>query len=280
MTCSKWFANWCHQNFPKPEKVTDIRSWFGLVNQVAYTFSQAEIMEPFRELLSGKKRVWSWDETLTDVFNKSKEAIVAQIREGVHNFSINRATCLATDWSKTGIGFTLSQKHCQCRGPANPGCGEGHWKLVYVGSRFLKDAETRYAPIEGCLCFGKVQNVCPRLPWFDNRYWPPTPPQHIKWQSSGDHTQPKTFSAKAENPQIFLQSCPYPWQIQLWTRLYIKVSSHWLVQSPHWRIFHKSLRILPGQTSTCSNLGRHKRCSSFGCRVCHPDWHYSQWLPH
>lgn len=137
------------KNFPKPEKVTDIRSWFGLVNQVAYTFSQAEIMEPFRELLSGKKRVWSWDETLTDVFNKSKEAIVAQIREGVHNFSINRATCLATDWSKTGIGFTLSQKHCQCRGPANPGCGEGHWKLVYVGSRFLKDAETRYAPIEG-----------------------------------------------------------------------------------------------------------------------------------
>ena len=137
------------KNFPKPEKVTDIRSWFGLVNQVAYTFSQAEIMEPFRELLSGKKRVWSWDETLTDVFNKSKEAIVAQIQEGVHNFSINRGTCLATDWSKTGIGFTLSQKHCQCRGPANPGCGEGHWKLVYVGSRFLKDAETRYAPIEG-----------------------------------------------------------------------------------------------------------------------------------
>ena len=137
------------KNFPKPEKVTDIRSWFGLVNQVAYTFYQAEVMEPFRELLSGKRRVWSWDETLTDVFNKSKEAIVDQIREGVHNFSINRATCLATDWSKTGIGFTLSQKHCQCKGPADPGCGDGHWKLVYVGSRFLKDAETRYAPIEG-----------------------------------------------------------------------------------------------------------------------------------
>ena len=51
------------KNFPKPEKVTDIRSWFGLVNQVAYTFSQAEIMEPLREQLSGKKRVWSWNET-------------------------------------------------------------------------------------------------------------------------------------------------------------------------------------------------------------------------
>ena len=76
------------RNFPKPEKVTDIRSWFGLVNQVAYTFSQAEVMEPFRELLSGKKRVWSWDDTLSDVFNKSKEAIIPNIQEGVHNFSL------------------------------------------------------------------------------------------------------------------------------------------------------------------------------------------------
>ena len=137
------------RNFPKPEKVTDIRSWFGLVNQVAYTFSQKDVMDPFRELLSGKKRVWSWDDTLTDVFNKSKDAIIAQIQDGVHNFSLNKSTCLATDWSKTGVGFTLSQKHCKCPGPANPNCGEGHWKLVYVGSRFLKEAETRYAPIEG-----------------------------------------------------------------------------------------------------------------------------------
>ena len=137
------------RNFPKPEKVTDIRSWFGLVNQVAYSFSQKEVMDPFRELLSGKKRVWSWDDTLTDVFNKSKDAIIAQIQDGVHNFSLNKSTCLATDWSKTGVGFTLSQKHCKCPGPANPNCGEGHWKLVYVGSRFLKEAETRYAPIEG-----------------------------------------------------------------------------------------------------------------------------------
>ena len=64
------------KNFPKLEKVTEIRSWFGLVNQVAYSFYQAEVMEPFKELLSGKRRVWSWDKTQTDVFNRSKEAIV------------------------------------------------------------------------------------------------------------------------------------------------------------------------------------------------------------
>ena len=30
-----------------------------------------------------------------------------------------------------------------------PYCGPGHWKLIFAGSRFLKDPETRYSPIEG-----------------------------------------------------------------------------------------------------------------------------------
>ena len=37
--------------FPTPKNVTDIRSWFGLVNQVAYAFSMTERMLPFRDLL-------------------------------------------------------------------------------------------------------------------------------------------------------------------------------------------------------------------------------------
>ena len=89
------------RNFPKPEKITDVRSWFGLVNQVAYAFIQTECMAPFRELLAGKKRVWTWDETLTDLFNKSKDVIIKQIEDGVHSFDLKRTTCLSTDWSKT-----------------------------------------------------------------------------------------------------------------------------------------------------------------------------------
>ena len=38
-------------NFPTPRSLTDTRSWFGLVNQVSYAFSMADIMLPFRELL-------------------------------------------------------------------------------------------------------------------------------------------------------------------------------------------------------------------------------------
>ena len=38
-------------HFPIPTNITDVRSWFGLVNQASYAFSQAEVMAPFRELL-------------------------------------------------------------------------------------------------------------------------------------------------------------------------------------------------------------------------------------
>ena len=59
-------------------------------------------------------------------------------------------TCLATDWSKSGIGFFLLQKHCKCTELSKaPRCGPGHWQMVFAGSRFLKDPETRYSPIEG-----------------------------------------------------------------------------------------------------------------------------------
>ena len=44
------------QSFPVPKSITDVRLWFGLVNQVVYAFSQSNTMAPFRELLSSNKR--------------------------------------------------------------------------------------------------------------------------------------------------------------------------------------------------------------------------------
>lgn len=133
--------------FPSPRCITDVRSWFGLVNQLAYAFAQAPIMEPFRQLLSAK--AFYWDDTLEKIFEESKKKIVALVSEGVKTFESERPTCLATDWSKTGIGFHLTQKHCSCTPDSNPNCGKDHWKLVFAGSRFTNEAESRYAPIEG-----------------------------------------------------------------------------------------------------------------------------------
>ena len=52
------------------------------------------------------------------------------------------------DWSKTGIGFWLLQKHCPCPEEGPLCCNDG-WKVTLVGSRFTHAAETRYEPIEG-----------------------------------------------------------------------------------------------------------------------------------
>ena len=136
-------------DFPTPKNITDIRSWFGLINQVAYAFSQTRIMAPFRELLASKTRVLFWDDTMDQVFKRSKDEIIRLVNDGVRTFVRDRPTCLSTDWAKIGIGFALTQRHCNCPLPAKPNCGAGHWKLVFAGSRFTSQAESRYAPIEG-----------------------------------------------------------------------------------------------------------------------------------
>ncbi len=137
------------RDFPTPNSLSSARGWFGLVNQVAYSFAQSQIMAPFRELLQKKKKFY-WDATLDEIFVKSKQDIVRRVIDGVKMYDTRRGTCLATDWSKVGIGFFLLQKYCQCISLAKaPQCGPGHWRLVFAGSRFLKDPETRYAPIEG-----------------------------------------------------------------------------------------------------------------------------------
>ncbi|XP_071478837.1 uncharacterized protein [Diadema antillarum] len=134
-------------DFPTPTDITDVRSWFGLVNQVSYAFSMAEKMLPFRELLK-PKTPFVWTAALQRAFDESKAAIASEIEEGVRIFDPSKPTCLATDWSKDGIGFWLLQKHCSCN-DVEPFCCNSGWKITLVGSRFTHAAETRYAPVEG-----------------------------------------------------------------------------------------------------------------------------------
>ena len=135
------------KDFPTPQGITDIRAWFGLVNQVAYAFAMAPVMFPFRELLKPTSP-FRWTSELQTAFDASKTEICNRIREGVQIFEKDRPTCLATDWSKDGIGYWLFQKHCQCPAREISCCQEG-WKVTLVGSRFTHPAESRYAPIEG-----------------------------------------------------------------------------------------------------------------------------------
>jgi hypothetical protein len=126
---------------------TDIRSWFGLVNQVSNYAQLREIMSPCKPFLSPRVK-FCWSQELDEAFEASKVAIMDAIREGVKIFDMAKKTCLHPDWSCQGIGFFLLQKHCTC--PAEvPVCCEGGWHVTLVGSRFLSPAKQRYAPVEG-----------------------------------------------------------------------------------------------------------------------------------
>ena len=134
-------------NFPKPVTLTDLRSWYGLINQVNYTFASTKVMLPFRKLLSPAQK-FHWTDDLNTAFIESKKVIISEITKGVQIFDKNLPTCLATDWSKSGIGFWLFQKHCICKARKLLCCKSG-WKIALVGSRFTNPAESRYQPIEG-----------------------------------------------------------------------------------------------------------------------------------
>ena len=135
-------------SFPTPKSLTDIRSWFGAVNQISYSFASAPVMAPFRHLLSAKVP-FQWSQELQDAFEASKLEIIRQCENGVRSFDPKLPTALATDWAKLGIGWWLTQKHCSCPGDQLPGCCPDGWQTVYVGSRFCAPAESRYHPIEG-----------------------------------------------------------------------------------------------------------------------------------
>ena len=135
------------QKFPRPKSITDIRSWFGLVNQCSHYGQLSTMMEPFKHLLS-PKTLFKWTDELEAIFIESKKQIIMAIKEGVEIFDPSHPTCLRPDYSKKGIGFYLGQKHCSCEKITPYSCPNG-WRITLAGSRFLNKAEERYAPVEG-----------------------------------------------------------------------------------------------------------------------------------
>jgi hypothetical protein len=135
------------RTFPTPTCTKDIKSWFGLINQVSNYAQLRDVMALFRPFLSPKYKFF-WTQVLDRAFNESKEAIIESIRKGVEIFDLSKPTCLRPDWSSRGIGYFLLQQHCSCSAGLPDCCPDG-WKITLAGSRFLSGAEQRYAAIEG-----------------------------------------------------------------------------------------------------------------------------------
>ena len=121
--------------FPKPITRTDLRSFFGIVNQFSeFTKDIAKSADPLRGLLKTSNE-FVWEEHHTAAFQKTKEALVAT--PTLAYFQFNAPTKLETDASRThGLGFILWQYQ------------DGQWKLIQCGSRFISETESRYAMIE------------------------------------------------------------------------------------------------------------------------------------
>ena len=141
---------------PENPSIADIRSWFGLVNQVAPFLATAPVMVPFCDLLkpsnaTGKKVYW--DSELQQLFESTKSDISELASRGLAYYDTNRRTAVITDWSKKGIGFVIMQKHCNCVNDINDqsilNCCKQGWRLAFCHSRHLDKNEQEYAPIEG-----------------------------------------------------------------------------------------------------------------------------------
>lgn len=155
------------RDFPMPSvpTITDIRAWFGLVNQLAPFFASSKTMEPFRELLKpGNNKTVYWDAQLKSSYEKSKDIICQEASKGLTYFNLGKPLLVMTDWSQQGIAFTIFQQHCACTQDSAPFCCSEGWKIVLCNSRHLQSAEKNYAPIEGealavAWCLHKARNL-------------------------------------------------------------------------------------------------------------------------
>ena len=95
--------------------MTGSRAWFGLVNQVDYSFAQTEKLTLFRDLLKRNRELF-WDNNMETLFEWVKVKTVEQVEEGVKRFEMDKSECLATDFCRTGLGFILL-KEDSVRGP-------------------------------------------------------------------------------------------------------------------------------------------------------------------
>lgn len=116
--------------------MTDLRSFIGLVNQLAeFRPAIAKLADPLRPLMS-PRRSFVWTPDHDAAFANVKKALSSL--PVLAHFNPALKTVLQTDASRLhGVGYALLQEQ-----------EEGQWRLVQCGSRFLAKVETRYATIE------------------------------------------------------------------------------------------------------------------------------------
>ena len=122
--------------FPMPKNGTDVRSFFGLANQLCnFQDNIAQILAPLKPLLK-KGTMFQWLPEHESAFAEAKQHLSSA--KTLAYYSPSRPTRLISDASRLyGLGFVLKQQQ-----------EDGQWKPVQAGSRFITPAESRYAMCE------------------------------------------------------------------------------------------------------------------------------------
>ena len=78
-----------------------LRSWHGLVNQLAPFMAMAPVMAPFRDLLKKpmQKKVY-WDNVLQQKFEEAKGTICQLAKDGLRYYDKSRPTAALTEATK------------------------------------------------------------------------------------------------------------------------------------------------------------------------------------
>lgn len=123
------------REFPKPKNVTDLRSFFGLANQLgSFSLNVTTAVLPLRPLLS-TKNAFMWLKDVHDpAFDEARQILSSP--PVLAHFNPVLPIKLLTDASRLqGLGFALMQDHGT------------EWRMIQCGSRFVSDTESRYAAV-------------------------------------------------------------------------------------------------------------------------------------
>lgn len=122
--------------FKRPENVTDVRSFLGLVNHLSISHPDiSQASEPLRSLL--KKDVhFLWGPDQESAFVKLKEIVLSP--QTVHFYDPKLPSEIFCDAARNaGLGYVMLQKD-----------KDGNKRLIKCGSRSLTDCESRYSATE------------------------------------------------------------------------------------------------------------------------------------
>ena len=120
-------------NAPKPENITQLKSFLGLVNSYdKFLPDLATVLNPLHRLLH-KGQQWKWDQSCEDAFRKVKDLVTSE--QVLTHYDPEKSIKLAFDALTYGIRAVISH------------IIEGHEKPIAFASRTLNPEEKKFAQV-------------------------------------------------------------------------------------------------------------------------------------